>query len=80
MVLMKLSIKYSIYLTSIDIESTINTVRVGKMNKEHLKVLLKDLEFTLEELKAEVYSDTKSYLDKEDVRRVHTYDDDGETD
>ena len=67
-------------MTSIDIESIINTVRVGKMNKEHLKVLLKDLEFTLEELKAEVYSDTKSYLDKEDVRRAYTYDDDGETD
>jgi hypothetical protein len=80
MVLMKLSIKCSIYLTSIDIESTINTVRVGNMNKEHLKVLLKDLEFTLEELKAEVYSDTESYLDKEDVRRVHVHDDDGETD
>ena len=67
-------------MTSIDIESTINTVRVGNMNKEHLKVLLKDLEFTLEELKAEVYSDTESYLDKEDVRRVHVHDDDGETD
>ena len=50
------------------------------MNKQHLKVLLKDLEFLLEELKAEVYSDTDSYLDKEDVRRVRTYDDDGETD
>ena len=50
------------------------------MNKDHLKILLKDLEFTLEELKAEVYSDTESYLDKEDVRRVRTYDDDGETD
>ena len=80
MVLMKLLIKCSIYLTSIDIESTINTVRVGKMNKEHLKVLLKDLEFTLEELKAEVYSDTDSYLDSENVRRVHIHDDDGETD
>ncbi len=50
------------------------------MNKQHLKVLLKDLEFLLEELKAEVYSDTDSYLDSENVRRVRTYDDDGETD
>ena len=50
------------------------------MNKNNLKILIKDLEFLLNELKAEVYSDTKSYLDKEDVRRVHVHDDDGETD
>lgn len=50
------------------------------MNKQHLKVLLKDLEFLLEELKSEVYSDTESYIDSEDVRRVHIHDDDGETD
>ena len=40
------------------------------MNKDNLKILIKDLEFALQELKAEVYSDTESYLDKEDVRRV----------
>jgi hypothetical protein len=50
------------------------------MNKDHLKILLKDLEFVLNELKAEVYSDTESYLDKENVRRVRIHDDDGETD
>ena len=50
------------------------------MNKQHLKVLLKDLEFLLEELKSEVYSDTESYLDSENVRRVRIEDDDGETD
>jgi len=50
------------------------------MNKDHLKILIKDLEFAIEELKAEVYSDTNSYLDSENVRRVRTYDDDGETD
>ena len=50
------------------------------MNKDHLKILLKDLEFLLEELKAEVYSDTESYLDSENVRRVRIEDDDGETD
>ena len=50
------------------------------MNKNNLKILLKDLEFLLEELKAEVYSDTESYLDKENVRRVRIHDDDGETD
>ena len=50
------------------------------MNKDHLKILLKDLEFLLNELKAEVYSDTESYLDKENVRRVRIHDDDGEAD
>ena len=50
------------------------------MNKQHLKVLLKDLEFLLNELKAEVYSDAESYLDSENVRRVRIHDDDGETD
>ena len=50
------------------------------MNKQHLKVLLKDLEFLLDELKSEVYSDSDYYLDSEDVRRVHIHDDDGETD
>ena len=50
------------------------------MNKQHLKVLLKDLEFLLAELKAEVYSDAESYLDSENVRRVHIHDDDGEAD
>lgn len=50
------------------------------MNRDHLKILLKDLEFVLNELKAEVYSDTESYLDKENVRRVRIHDDDGETD
>lgn len=50
------------------------------MNKDHLKILIKDLEFVLNELKAEIYSDTESYLDKENVRRVRIEDDDGETD
>ena len=50
------------------------------MNKNNLKVLIHGLEFAIAELKAEVYSDTESYLDSENVRRVHTYDDDGETD
>ena len=48
------------------------------MNRDHLKILLKDLEFVLNELKAEVYSDTESYLDSENVRRVQIEDDDGE--
>jgi hypothetical protein len=50
------------------------------MNKDNLKILIKDLEFTLAELKAEVYGDPKSYLDSENVRKVRIEDDDGETD
>ncbi len=50
------------------------------MYKNHLKVLINDLEIVLHELKSEVYSDTESYLDSENVQRVQTYDDDGETD
>jgi|TARA_B100000085_G_scaffold59101_1_gene51931 hypothetical protein len=50
------------------------------MNKDNLKILIKDLEFALQELRAEVYSDTESYLDSENVRRVRIEDDDGETD
>ena len=50
------------------------------MNKDNLKLLIKDLEFAIEELKAEVYSDAESYLDSENVRRVRIHDDDGETD
>lgn len=50
------------------------------MNRDNLKILIKDLEFALQELRAEVYSDTESYLDSEDVRRVRIEDDDGETD
>ena len=50
------------------------------MNKDHLKILIKDLEFGIAELKAEVYGDPESYLDSENVRRVRIEDDDGETD
>ncbi len=50
------------------------------MNKQNLKILIQDLEFALQELKAEVYSDAESYLDSENVRRVRIHDDDGETD
>ena len=50
------------------------------MDKDKLKIIVSDLEMLLSALKAEVYSDTESYLDSENVRRVHTYDDDGEPD
>ena len=50
------------------------------MNKEHLKILIRDLQFLVTELKSEVYSDTESYIDSENVRRVRIEDDDGEAD
>jgi hypothetical protein len=50
------------------------------MNEKNVKILLRDLQFLVAELKSEVYSDTESYLDSENVRRVRIEDDDGETD
>ena len=50
------------------------------MNKNNLKILVRDLEFLLGQLKAEVYADAASYIDKDDARRVTIEDDDGETD
>ena len=50
------------------------------MNKRNLKILIQDLEILLNELKAEVYADPLSYIDRGDARRVTIEDDDGETD
>ena len=50
------------------------------MNKNNLKILIKDLEFLLGEIKAEVYADAESYIDRDDARRITIEDDDGETD
>ena len=50
------------------------------MNENNVKILLRDLQFLVAELKSEVYSDTQSYLDSEDVRKITVEDDDGETD
>tara|TARA_Y100000004_G_scaffold52012_1_gene57595 strand:+ start:2508 stop:2660 length:153 start_codon:yes stop_codon:yes gene_type:complete len=50
------------------------------MNEKNVKILLRDLQFLVAELKSEVYSDTQSYLDSEDVRKISVEDDDGETD
>ena len=50
------------------------------MNKDHLKILIRDLQFLVTELKSEVYSDRESYIDSENVRRVRIEDDDGEAD
>lgn len=50
------------------------------MNKDHLKILIRDLQFLIAELKAEVYSNADSYIDSENARKVRIEDDDGETD
>jgi hypothetical protein len=49
-------------LTDIDIPSKL-TLWGSEMNRDHLKVLVRDLEIILSELKSEVYSDTESYID-----------------
>ena len=55
--------------------------RVFTMNKDNLKILIKDLEFAIAELKAEVYADPSSYIDNENAsERFALNDDDGETD
>jgi len=38
------------------------------MDKEKLKLLVRNLELLVDSLKAEVYSDTESYLNYEDVK------------
>jgi|MDSW01.1.fsa_nt_gb hypothetical protein len=52
------------------------------MNKDILKVLIKDLERAVSELKSEVYSDTSSYrIDRESVTSyIDQQDDDGTPD
>ena len=39
------------------------TLRGSEMDRAHLKILIRDLEFLLQEIKAEVYSDTTAYID-----------------
>ena len=38
------------------------------MDKEKLKLLVRNLELLVDSLKAEVYSDTESYLNYEDIK------------
>ena len=49
-------------MTDIDIPSKL-TLWGSEMNRDHLKVLVRDLEIILSELESEVYSDTESYID-----------------
>jgi hypothetical protein len=45
------------------------------MDKEKLKLIVRNLELLVDSLKAEVYSDTQSYLNYEDVKGgLHDYD------
>ena len=45
------------------------------MDKERLKLIVRNLELLVDGLKAEVYSDTQSYLNYEEVKTgLHDYD------
>lgn len=46
------------------------------MDKEKLKLIVRNLELLVDSLKTEVYSDTKSYLDFEtrNEKTLHDYD------
>jgi len=45
------------------------------MDKDKLKLLVRNLELLVDSLKAEVYSDTQSYLKYEDIKSgLHDYD------
>ena len=48
---------------------------IKKMDREKLKLLVRNLELLVDSLKAEVYSDTQSYLNYEEVKTgLHDYD------
>ena len=46
------------------------------MDKEKLKLIVRNLELLVDSLKAEVYSDTQSYLNYEEIKKgsLHDYD------
>ena len=44
------------------------------MDKEKLKLLVRNLELLVDSLKAEVYSDTQSYLQNTGEYSIHDYD------
>ena len=54
----------------------IDEVDTTKMDREKLKLLVRNLELLVDSLKAEVYSDTQSYLNYERVKDgiLHDYD------
>ena len=53
----------------------IERVDTTQMDKEKLKLLVRNLELLVDSLKAEVYSDTQSYLNYEEIKgSIHDYD------
>jgi uncharacterized protein VirK/YbjX len=46
------------------------------MDKDKLKLIVRNLELLVDSLKAEVYSDTQSYLDYDEIKKglQHDYD------
>jgi len=54
----------------------IDGVDTTQMDKEKLKLLVRNLELLVDSLKAEVYSDTQSYLNYEKIKEglLHDYD------
>jgi hypothetical protein len=44
------------------------------MDKEKLKLIVRNLELLVDSLKAEVYSDTQSYLQNKREYSIHDYD------
>ena len=51
----------------------------GQMDRERLKVLLKDLKKIVSELESEIYSDTQTYLSYDEIAKCTPFveDDDG---
>ena len=61
------------------------TLRGSEMDRAHLKILIRDLEFLLQEIKSEVYSDRSAYIDTDKyashgLSYEEMNDEDGETD
>ena len=53
----------------------IGPVRTYLMEREKLKLIVRNLELLVDSLKAEVYSDTESYLNYDEVKQsLHDYD------
>jgi phage-related protein len=49
-------------------------VDTTQMDREKLKLLVRNLELLVDSLKAEVYSDTQSYLQNKKEYSIHDYD------
>jgi hypothetical protein len=47
---------------------------IYSMDKDKLKLIVRNLELLVDSLKAEVYSDTQSYLQTKEEYSIHDYD------